>query len=51
VTLLSPLFSILFGVLLLHDRLTPKMWVGGTITLAGVLLVMLRERRLVDTGS
>ena len=51
VTLLSPLFSILFGVTLLDDQITARMWVGGAITLAGVLIVVLRERRLVDTGT
>lgn len=50
-TLLSPLFSIAFGVILLQDQLTPRMWLGGAITLVGVLIVITRERRLVDTGS
>jgi len=50
-TLLSPIFSIMFGVTLLHDHLTPRMMVGSTITLFGVLIVAVRDRRIVDTGS
>ncbi len=51
VTLLSPLFGILFGVTLLHDHLTPRMLIGGAITLLGVLIVVVREKKLVDTGT
>ncbi len=51
VTLLSPLFGILFGVTLLHDQLTPRMLIGGAITLIGVLIVVVREKKLVDTGT
>lgn len=50
-TLLSPLFGVFFGVTLLHDRLTPRMLVGGAITLVGVFIVLLREKKLVDTGT
>ena len=50
-TLLSPLFSILFAVTLLDDQLTWRMLLGGAITLAGVFIVVLREKRLVDTGT
>jgi O-acetylserine/cysteine efflux transporter len=50
-TLLSPLFGILFGVTLLDDQLTPRMLLGGAVTLAGVLIVVLREKRIVDTGT
>lgn len=51
VTLLSPLFGIFFGVTLLHDQLTPRMLIGGAITLVGVLIVVMREKRIVDTGT
>ncbi|MGH8185763.1 MAG: DMT family transporter [Steroidobacteraceae bacterium] len=50
-TLLSPLFGILFGVTLLDDQLTPRMLLGGAVTLIGVFIVVLREKRLVDTGT
>jgi O-acetylserine/cysteine efflux transporter len=50
-TLLSPLFGIFFGVTLLHDQLTPRMLAGGAVTLIGVLIVVLREKRIVDTGT
>lgn len=50
-TLLSPLFSILFGVTLLDDQLSPRMVLGGAITLVGILIVALRDRRMVDTGT
>jgi len=51
ITLLSPLFGIFFGVTLLDDQLTPRMLIGGAITLVGVLIVVMREKRLVDTGT
>jgi O-acetylserine/cysteine efflux transporter len=51
ITLLSPMFGIFFGVTLLDDQFTPRMLVGGAVTLAGVLIVVLREKRLVDTGT
>jgi O-acetylserine/cysteine efflux transporter len=50
-TLLSPLFGIFFGVTLLHDQLTARMLVGGAVTLIGVLIVVLREKRIADTGT
>jgi O-acetylserine/cysteine efflux transporter len=51
ITLLSPLFGVFFGVTLLHDQLTWRMLLGGVVTLAGVLIVLMREHRLVDTGT
>lgn len=50
-TLLSPLFGIFFGVTLLDDQLTLRMLAGGAVTLVGVLIVVVREKRLVDTGT
>lgn len=51
ITLLSPLFGIFFGVTLLHDQLTARMLAGGAVTLVGVLIVVLREKRIADTGT
>jgi O-acetylserine/cysteine efflux transporter len=50
-TLLSPLFGIFFGVTLLNDQLTWRMLLGGAITLVGVLIVLVREKRFIDTGT
>ena len=50
-TLLSPLFGVIFGVTLLHDHLTLRMMIGGAVTLAGVLIVLMREKKLIDTGT
>ena len=41
--LLSTVFGVVFGVWLLDDVLTMKMIVGGVITLAGALLITLRN--------
>jgi uncharacterized membrane protein len=38
ITLLSPLFGIFFGVTLLDDHLTPRMLLGGAVTLVGDLI-------------
>jgi O-acetylserine/cysteine efflux transporter len=51
ITLLSPLFGIFFVVTLLDDQLTTRMLVGGAVTLIGVFIVVMREKRLVDTGT
>ena len=50
-TLLSPLFGVFFGVTLLDDHLTSRMLAGGAVTLIGVFIVVMREKRLVDTGT
>jgi O-acetylserine/cysteine efflux transporter len=51
ITLLSPLFGIFFGVTLLNDQLSGRMLLGGAVTLVGVFIVVMREKRLVDTGT
>lgn len=51
VTVLSPVFSVLFSVLLLDDQLTGRILLGGACTLAGVLIITLRERRIADVGT
>ena len=33
------------------DQLTPRMLLGGAVTLVGVFIVVMREKRLVDTGT
>jgi len=50
-TTLSPVMSVIFAVTLLGDRLTAKIAVGGVLTLLGVLIIIMRERRLTDVGS
>jgi O-acetylserine/cysteine efflux transporter len=50
-TLLSPLFGVIFGVMLLNDQLTLRMILGGAVTLVGVFIVLRREQRLIDTGT
>ena len=50
-TTLSPVFSIVLGVLFLGDQLTWRILIGGACTLLGVLIITLRERRIVDTGA
>jgi O-acetylserine/cysteine efflux transporter len=51
VTLLSPIFGVFFGVTLLDDQLTTRMLLGGALTLIGVFIVVMREKRIVDTGT
>jgi O-acetylserine/cysteine efflux transporter len=51
VTLLTPIFGVGFCVALLGDVLTPKMIFGSVVTLLGVLIVLMRDRKLVDTGT
>ena len=51
VTTLSPVFSVLLSVLFLGESLSTRLVIGGVITLAGVIIITLRERRIIDTGS
>jgi O-acetylserine/cysteine efflux transporter len=50
-TTLSPVFSVIFGVTLLGDPLSLQILIGGACTLAGVVIITVREKRIVDTGS
>ncbi|MCZ6880025.1 MAG: DMT family transporter [Gammaproteobacteria bacterium] len=43
--LLATVFAVIFGVTLLGDQLTPRMIAGGSCTLLGVLLILLRQVR------
>lgn len=48
--LLSPVLGIVFGVLLLDDALTGRMILGSLMTLAGVGIIMLREKKIVGAA-
>jgi O-acetylserine/cysteine efflux transporter len=50
-TTLSPVFSVIFGVTLLGDPLSLQILIGGACTLLGVVIITVREKRIVDTGS
>jgi O-acetylserine/cysteine efflux transporter len=51
ITVLSPIFAVLFAVALLGNRLTERLVLGGLITLTGVVVVAMREKKIIDTGS
>jgi len=51
ITVLAPVFSVLFVVLLLGERLDWRMVIGGVMTLGGVVVIARRERRLPDMGT
>lgn len=48
--LLSPVLGIVFGVMLLGDALTWRMIGGSLMTLAGVGIIMLREKKIVGAA-
>ncbi len=50
-TVLSPVLSVVFGIWWLDDTLTPRIALGGALTLVGVFIIVWRERRLPDTGT
>jgi O-acetylserine/cysteine efflux transporter len=50
-TLLVPLFGVLSGVVLLGERMTPLMWLGGALTIFGVAVVVLRRPRVIAPGT
>jgi O-acetylserine/cysteine efflux transporter len=51
VNVLSAIFSIACGVVWFDDQLTPRVLVGGGIALVGVVIVAMRDKRMVDTGT
>lgn len=51
ITLLSPIFGVAFGVVLLGEPLTARILAGGALTLTGVFIIAMRERKMVDTGT
>jgi drug/metabolite transporter (DMT)-like permease len=51
ITVLTPLFSVLFSVLLLGDVLDMRMILGGLLTLSGVTVILIRERKAVATAT
>ena len=51
VTVLTPLFGVLFSVLLLGDVLDWRLIVGGLLTLSGITVIVVRERKAAVTGT
>ena len=51
VTVLAPVFSVLFSVLLLGDRLDWRMVLGGLMTLSGVAVIVTREGKAAAAAS
>ena len=51
VTVLTPLFGVFFSVLLLGDVLDARMVVGGLLTLTGVTVIVVRERKPAPAGT
>ena len=46
-TLLTPLFTIVLGVLVTHDHFDARMAIGATLALLGVLIVALRPNHVM----
>ena len=49
--LMSPVFTVVLGVLLLGDRLDLRMIVGAAVTLIGVLIIALRPNRVTTLAG
>jgi len=49
-TLLAPIFGVIFGVTIQGDVITARMAMGGVLTLLGCFIIAVRKRELVDTG-
>ncbi len=50
-TVLSPVFGVLFAITLLDEALTTRMMMGAVMALTGVFIVALRERKIIETGT
>jgi len=51
ITVLAPVFSVFFAVTLLGDSLDWRIVTGGLMTLAGVVIISLREQALRDIAT
>jgi len=51
VTVLTPLLGVMFSVLLLGDVLDWRMIIGGLLTLAGITVIVMRERKAAVTAT
>ncbi|MBI1261188.1 MAG: EamA family transporter [Rhizobiales bacterium] len=49
-TLLSPVFTVFFAVMILDEPLSARMVLGAAVALSGVLIVSIREKKIVDIG-
>jgi O-acetylserine/cysteine efflux transporter len=45
-TLMTPVWAVVFGVLLLNETLSPKLALGAVIALTGVAIIALRQKNL-----
>lgn len=50
-TLMAPVFGIMSGVIFWGDTLGIRFWIGGTVTLLGVLIIGLRKREVAPAGA
>lgn len=48
---LAPILGIIFGILFLDERLSERVFIGAALTLLGVLIVTLREAKVVEARS
>lgn len=51
VNVLSAVFSIICGVVWFGDQLTTRILIGGGLALVGVVIVAMRDKKMVDTGT
>jgi O-acetylserine/cysteine efflux transporter len=50
-TLMTPLWGVLFGVKLLHEPFTWKLVIGGAVSLAGVFLIAIRPNTMLPEAA
>lgn len=50
-TLMTPLWGVLFGVTLLHEPFTWKLVIGGAVSLAGVFLIAIRPNTVLPEAA
>jgi O-acetylserine/cysteine efflux transporter len=51
VNVLSAVFSIICGVVWFGNQLTTRILIGGSVALLGVVIVAMRDKKMVDTGT
>jgi O-acetylserine/cysteine efflux transporter len=48
---LTPVVAVAIGILVMHDPISHNLLVGGTLTLAGVFLVAMRENKSLPADA
>ncbi|MEZ5947608.1 MAG: DMT family transporter, partial [Hyphomonas sp.] len=50
-TLMTPIWGVVFGILLLNEPISPRLAIGATMALAGVFIIAVRQNRRLPEAA